>query len=87
MTANIIAYDYHRNGVGGEGFYSVTFTTKGDRDSTGKTFTAVVTEKHAYVMRQLPNCIDHGDHYRGTDYFHSALMSALSKKIGYKPFS
>jgi hypothetical protein len=86
MKAIISAYDYHRNGVGGQGFYSVTFTTDEDRDSLGKTFTAVVTQDQAYVMRQMTDGIDHEDHYRGTDYFHDCLIKAIAEKVGYQPF-
>ena len=86
MNINIISHSYHRNGVGGEGFHSVTFTTSGDRDSAGKTFTAVVTSKEAFVLRQTETGIDHEDHYRGTDYFHAPLIEAIAKKQGHRPF-
>jgi len=86
MRAIIKAHSYHRNGVGGEGFYSVEFTTVGDVDSSNRAFVAVVTMEEAYVMVLRDVDIDHEDHFRGTDFFHAPLIAALTEELGFKPF-
>ena len=78
MIVNITNHSYQRNGVGGKCFNMVWFTTKRDGDTKGKTFFATVTEDQSFVMETNDvGAIIPDSKWRGTDYFHDAIRTAL----------
>ena len=84
----ILEYNYHRNGIGGQGFYSVEFTLD-NTECKGERFLAMVTASEAYVISSDSNHggIDHKRGYRGTDFFGPYIREALAEKLGYSPFN
>lgn len=68
LVRDVTHAEYHRNGVGGEGFWEVRFTTDaGNGESIG--VIAILTDSECYVV--TPS--DIRQHWRGTDYFREPL--------------
>lgn len=84
MRLNLLSCERQRNGIGGESFYMVRFTTSNDPETSDLILFAVLTSKEAYVMAEdQGGKIKFGSHWRGTDRFHEPLAKAVSKEVGY----
>ena len=96
VVMHVSEVERHRNGVAGDGFYAVRFTTTGPDASDEGSFVGVVADNSAADQPNgsLVYVIDQADltrTMRGHDYYGEALIKAVnaylrvwSQKHGYK---
>lgn len=81
--------EYNRNGVGGDGFYAVKFTTPNDRDFGKVNFIGIVPsqavttkEYRSDIYVISPKTLELN--WRGADYYGDKLIKAIIDHRGYE---
>lgn len=74
LFRNVTLVQYHRNGIGGEGFYEVR--CEADWDGTWYNVIAILTDTECYMV--TPS--DPDKKWRGSDMFAADLHEYINKK-------
>ena len=78
---------YHRNGIGGDGFYVVRFTTSGDSETRGRPMLGILFDEPGAVAVLDIGLLADGviaftkNSWRGADSFGAALRRAINKEV------